>query len=38
VKSKAIEIAFEEGELTRGFDSTLDPPLFPNEEAAEPDG
>ena len=36
-KSKAIEIAFEEGELTRGVDGTLDPALYPNEEATAPD-
>ncbi len=36
-KSKAIQIAFEEGELTRGSDGALDPALYPNEEGAGPE-
>ncbi len=31
-KSKAIEVAYEEGELTRGEDGTLDPVLYPNDD------
>jgi CPA1 family monovalent cation:H+ antiporter len=30
-KTKAIEVAYEEGEITRGADGTLDPVLYPNE-------
>jgi len=41
MKAKAIEIALEEGELTRGLDgattSTLDGALYPNEEAIPPE-
>jgi hypothetical protein len=37
-KSKTIEVAYEEGELTRGTDGRLDPALYPDEEAAAPDG
>jgi len=33
-KAKAIDIAFEEGELAREFDSARDPVLYPNEEAS----
>jgi len=36
-KSKEIEIAYEEGELTRGMDGAFDPVLYPNEEAAPPE-
>lgn len=35
-KSKAIEVAYEEGEITRGAGGRLDPVLYPN-EPAEPD-
>jgi CPA1 family monovalent cation:H+ antiporter len=36
-KSKQIEVAYEEGELTRGLDGALDPSLYPDEEASAPE-
>ncbi|MEJ7800848.1 MAG: hypothetical protein WKF60_10020 [Ilumatobacter sp.] len=35
VVTVSIDVAFEEGELTRGEDGTLDPVLYPNESSPD---